>query len=248
MTLYRYVKSRPGHHKSKGFSVILGSLAFLGGLSVIAYVTLPFIGFYASNPTVSKETANPIPVDEIIAAHAGVLGTSTQDTTRIPVSVVTDTDGFSYFKTDFTPHQSPVKQFLITIPKLKIHQAEVLVNSTDFNKAIGHFPGTALPGEVGNAFLTGHSVLPQFFSEKNYKSIFSNLPKLRFNDEFVIEYDGRKQVYAIEKTRIVEPENISVLNPPDPFGRYVTLMTCVPPGLNTKRLVITARLKSDQPI
>lgn len=247
MTLYRYVKSRP-RHRSRVPNVLFGSVALMVGLGIIAYVTLPFVGFYVSNPTSSAETAYPIPSDEIIAAHPGVLGTSTQSTTRIPVTVATDIDGFSYFQTDFTPHQSPVKDFLISVPRLEIHQAEVLVNSTNFDKAIGHFPGTALPGEVGNSFLTGHSVLPQFFSEKNYKSIFSNLPKLRFNDEFVIEYNGRKQTYAVEKTRVVEPDNISVLNPPDGFGRYVTLMTCVPPGLNTKRLVVTGRLKSDLPI
>ena len=247
MTLYRYVKSRP-RRSSKMPSLVLGGFALVVGLGIIAYVTLPFIGFYASNPTEEIATAYPIPVDEIIAAHPGVLGASSQTTTHIPVTVATDSDGFSYFRTDFTPHESPVDSFVITIPKLDIFQAEVKVNSTDFDKNIGHFPGTALPGEVGNSFLTGHSVLPQFFSEKNYKSIFSNLPKLRFNDEFTIEYNGRKQTYAVEKTRIVEPETISVLNPPDAFGKYVTLMTCVPPGLNTKRLVITARLKSDQPI
>ncbi len=247
MTLYRYVKARP-RHQSKFPSLVVGGSALLLGLGIIGYVTIPFIGFYASNPTGEVITANPVPADEIIAAHPGVLGTSSQTTTRVPVTIATDEDGFSYFKTDFTPHESPVKSFVITIPSLDIFQAEVKVNSTEFDKAIGHFPGTSLPGEIGNAFLTGHSVLPQFFSEKNYKSIFSNLPKLRFNDEFIIEYNGRKQTYAVEKTRVVEPENISVLNPPDPYGRYVTLMTCVPPGLNTKRLVVTARLKSDQSI
>lgn len=247
MTLYRYVKARP-HHRGHKPNIFLGILSLGLGLGIITYITIPFIGFYAANPTAQTQIAYPIPDDEIIAAHPGVLGASSDSTLRVPVTVAIDADGFSYFKTDFTPHPSPVDSFLISIPSLDILQANVKVNSTNFDKAIGHFPGTALPGEVGNSFLTGHSVLPQFFSERNYKSIFSNLPRLRFGDEFVIEFDGRKQTYAIEKTRVVEPNNISVLNPPDQFGRYVTLMTCVPPGLNTKRLVVTGRLKSESAI
>ena len=33
-----------------------------------------------------------------------------------------------------------------------------------------------------------------------------------------------------------------VLNPPDNKGRYITLMTCYPPGLNFKRLIVLGKM------
>jgi LPXTG-site transpeptidase (sortase) family protein len=40
----------------------------------------------------------------------------------------------------------------------------------------------------------------------------------------------------------VDPKDVSVINPPDGSGRYLTLMTCVPPGFNAKRLIVLAKL------
>jgi len=70
--------------------------------------------------------------------------------------------------------------FYLTIPKLGIEKAEVDTNSESLSpdERLGHYPGSALPGEVGNTFIYGHSVLPMFYDPTNYRTIFSTLDKL----------------------------------------------------------------------
>lgn len=134
-------------------------------------------------------------------------------------------------------------EFEVKIPKINLTDAMAVVDSNEFNYNLAHLPGSALPGEKGNVFITGHSSLTQFFRQDNYKAIFANLPKMDKGDEIFIDAGGVEYKYVVEAMRVVDPTEIWVINPPDADGRYLTLMTCVPPGLSTKRLVVLARLK-----
>lgn len=131
-------------------------------------------------------------------------------------------------------------RFYLTVPSLNIQKEQVLVDSNDLSKSLAHLPGSALPGEKGNVFISGHSALSQVFSLKN--AVFSRLSDLKKGDQVIIETPGAKFVYAIESLKVVNPSDVSVINAPEEMGRYVTLMTCVPPGLNFKRLVVLAKM------
>ncbi len=141
------------------------------------------------------------------------------------------------------------KIFYITIPKLGIEKAEVETNSESLSpdENLGHYAGSALPGEVGNTFIYGHSVLPMFFSPEDYRTIFSTLDKLEKGDEVILEFGGNDFKYVVEKLIVLNPEDVRPLEPVSPsFLRqsYLTLMTCVPPGMRTKRLLVQARHSS----
>jgi len=137
--------------------------------------------------------------------------------------------------------------FYLTIPKLGIERAEVDTNSESLSpdERLGHYPGSALPGEVGNTFIYGHSVLPMFYNPKNYRTIFSTLEKLEEGDEFAVELGGRSFLYVVEKATVLRPEDVHPLEPVAPpllQQSYLTLMTCVPPGVRTNRLLVQAKL------
>lgn len=163
------------------------------------------------------------------------------------VSVKTDSDGFSYF---FDHGSEPTfvngsDSFLITIPKSKIDNALVLINSQEFTKNLAHFPGSSLPGKKGNVFITGHSALPQFFDPKDYSKIFSKLTDLKNGDVVDVTFNNRLYTYQVVRKKVVDPKDITVLIPPETDGKYLTLMTCVPPGLNSQRLIVTTKLIED---
>ncbi len=158
------------------------------------------------------------------------------------VKVATASNGFSYFINTNFEQVGSRQEFYLTIPKLGITQAKVLVNSQEFDSNLAHFPGSALPGQVGNVFITGHSALPQFYNPKNYKTIFTHLDELTNGDWLVVESGQLVYSYQVIAQKVVEPSDVSVLLPPNQLGRFLTLMTCVPPGLNTKRLVVIAVL------
>ena len=132
-------------------------------------------------------------------------------------------------------------EFKISIPKIKLESAPVLVESLKFEENLAHLPGSALPGEKGNVFITGHSMLPNLAS-KDSKAFFAKLPNVKKGDEIIIDSIGQRFVYTVTELKIVDPKEIGVVYPPDSMGRYISLMTCVPPGLNTKRLIVVAKL------
>lgn len=139
-------------------------------------------------------------------------------------------------------NQNQDQLFYLSIPKLNIKDAQVKVGSRDFFTNLAQYPGSALPGEQGNVFIVGHSVLPQFYNPKNYLTIFSTLYELEKGDKVFLFYAGREYLYQIETLKVVDPNDVWVLAPPDRFGRWLTLFTCTPPGLKSQRLVVQARI------
>lgn len=144
-------------------------------------------------------------------------------------------------------NQNVPENFFIQVPKIKINNGLIKTNSFEMNPEgfIGHYAGTSLPGERGNTFIYGHSVMPFMFNEKNYKTIFSNLHKLENGDEVIIRYASKKYTYKVIESTILKPEEV------DPFNLVskdlknsstISLMTCTPPGTTLKRLIVNAVL------
>lgn len=209
------------------------SLFFLGvGVFVLMQVLSPLISFKVWEISAYHQNqvlANPLPSELV---DASVLGVS-----------IKNVDNFPVIYRDNLTYKPPYDFFKLSVPKLKLEDIEVRVNSNEFEENLAQLPGTALPGEVGNVFISGHSSLSNTFQSKNRRAFFVNLPKLKKGDEVIVEVVGQKYTYIVEGMKIVEPEDVYVINPPDQVGRYISLMTCVPPGFNTKRLVVLARLK-----
>ncbi len=135
--------------------------------------------------------------------------------------------------------------FYITIPKLKINNALVKseFDGPSPDDFLGHYKGSALPGETGNTFIYGHSVLPWFFNPKNYKTIFSTLGDLEEGDRFSINYNGKELVYEVKEKNVLPPNEVNPLEiwrPKYLNESTVTLMTCWPAGTKTKRLLVKA--------
>lgn len=102
-----------------------------------------------------------------------------------------------------------------------------------------HYPGTALPGEMGNVFITGHSS-NVFWESSTYNTVFALLPKLKEGDDIFITFNQREYHYRVISKREVYPDNVSILEQGE--NKQLTLMTCSPVGTNLRRLVVTADL------
>ncbi|MBI4037460.1 class E sortase [Candidatus Curtissbacteria bacterium] len=204
------------------------------GISSMVFALFPMIVWqFKTLPKLSQKIGNlPIPKTEVLSAQ----------TLAANVSVAREEDGFTYFTTDIRPQGPRPKEYTLSIPKLEIKDAQVLVDSVKFDSNLAQFPGTALPGDIGNTFITGHSALPQFANPKNYRTIFSKLPDLEVGDTIYVQIEGKKMEYVVQYSKVVDPKDLSVLLPITPSARNLTLMTCVPPGTNSKRLVVITSL------
>ncbi len=134
-----------------------------------------------------------------------------------------------------------ITDYRLSIPKLRIENAWVQIGGEDLKNKLVHYPDTALPGQLGNTVVFGHSVLPQFYNPKNYVSIFSTLHTLKEADKIILDYDGIKYEYLVETMFEVEPSDVSVLEQRYD-DRYLTIITCTPPGTYLRRLIVRARL------
>lgn len=102
------------------------------------------------------------------------------------------------------------------------------------------FPGTAQPGEKGNAFITGHSSYYPLFPGR-YKDVFALLPKIEIGEEIQVWQGQQKFTYQVSDKREVSPTATDVLDETD--DSRLTLMTCVPLGTALRRLIVTAQLE-----
>lgn len=164
-----------------------------------------------------------------------------QSTGQVLGVSVKDKNNFPAFISNLTREERPgYNQFLITIPGLKIDQKAVFVDSNDLSRGLVQLPGSAMPGEKGNLFISGHSAFSKFIPGQN--AIFAKLTDLKKDNEILVEAAGNRFVYKVIGLKIVDPSDLSVIAPPDSQGRYISLMTCVPPGLNFKRLVVLGKI------
>lgn len=209
----------------------------ISGLVILFGVIYPIVSYnikYSKNYT---EFISPLadPGQQV----QGLLTTASKDEND-------DTKASSWFadgakSEDFSTQNS--ESYTITIPKLKIESATVLIGGEDLSKSLIHYPGTALPGKRGNSVIFGHSILPIFNNPKNYISIFTMLPTLKKGDLIYINYDGISFTYKIEQMFEVLPTDLQVLDQ-DKTDSFITLVTCVPPGdpRDPKRLIVRARV------
>jgi sortase A len=98
--------------------------------------------------------------------------------------------------------------------------------------AVGHHQGSANPGQIGNVVLSGH------ISSPNEGAVFRRLPQLKIDDGFAIITAQQSFLYRVRDVRVVTPSAVEVLDATD--RAVATLITCVPDGVYSHRLVIRA--------
>lgn len=203
------------------------SIGFLSmGIFILMQVILPIVSFQIwwfgqehSNKTLISPTKS----------KGEVLGVSVQNK-----------DNFPAFVSNRTREVRPsYSQFQLSVPRLKIADSAVYVDSNDLSKGLIQLPGSALPGEKGNIFISGHSAISIFTGKS---AIFAKLSDLKKGDEVLVEAGGSKFSYKVVDIKVVDPGDLSVIPAPEELGRYISLMTCVPPGLNFKRLVVLGKM------
>jgi sortase A len=120
----------------------------------------------------------------------------------------------------------------IEIPRLLLSVVVVEgVDKTTLRRAVGHIPGTALPGHPGNVGLAGHR-----------DTFFRPLKDLKIKDEVQLSTVEGSFKYEVESLKVVEPDNVGVLAPSG--ENVLTLVTCYPfyyVGPAPKRWIVRAR-------
>lgn len=235
MALYQYIKKEP-EVKSRRSKKEISFLFSVLGLILVGNALIPIISYQFRYAPRFGKILSPLVYDqkEVLGAFSASAREEDKDYTLI-------SSWFDDFSQTDSGRNSELAGYQISIPKLGIEDSFVHFRGEDLKKTLIHYPGTSLPGDLGNGVIFGHSVLPQFFNPDNYLTIFSTLYKLKKGDEIWINFDGAAYRYLVEDLFEVSPSDLTVLEQRYD-GRFLTLITCSPPGTYLRRLIVRTRL------
>ena len=147
----------------------------------------------------------------------------------------------------------PNAQARITIPSVGV-DVPYITDEPSYDEAkvqlalrdgVVHFGTTAMPGQIGNMVVIGHSS-EALWAPGHYKYAFTLLGKVPDNALVYVDYKGERFIYRITDQKVVEPSDVSVLeqstDTPD-----ITLITCTPIGVSSHRLVLRGTQISPSP-
>ena len=147
-----------------------------------------------------------------------------------------------------TSIRKPIKTIgLMFVPALQKRDlwGQPIVEGTStraLNHGVGHYPGSASAGGIGNMGIAGHRT--------THGAPFRHLDKLKPGDRVIIRIKDTWYIYALDKSKIVRPnENWVLKSRPwrNARGRLITLTTCHPVGSAARRLVWWGHLVRTQP-
>ena len=127
---------------------------------------------------------------------------------------------------------------LLTIGSLSL-QVPVFEGTDEpvLNRGVGRIAGTAKPGEAGNIGIAGHR-----------DGFFRCLKDIEIGDRIELGAQGQKSTYTVDRIRVVNPEDVSVLLPRD--RPALTLVTCYPfyfIGSAPQRFIVHASMTESNP-
>ena len=105
-------------------------------------------------------------------------------------------------------------------------------------KGVGHYPETALPGQVGNFSVAGH--------RNTYGRPFEDIERLEAGDPIVVETADAFYVYEVTESLIVMPDAVEVIAPTpgqpevEPTEAMLTLTACHPMYSARERYIVHA--------
>jgi sortase A len=234
-----------------------GTIAALGALPVLIVGGVFLMGFGGDPDTISTDnaraattttsvapTTSPVFVDATATKISpSTVATTTATTAPVALASIATTAPTTVPETlpeqpiapppDPRGYEDQVQLGGISIPKLGV-DAPLLegIRLTTLDNGPGHWPGTAMPGEVGNVVVAAHRT--------SHGAPFRDIDQLVPGD--VVNFTTAAGVieYTVTGTQIVQPDAIWIVDPT--ATPTATLFACHPPGSTRQRIVVNLEL------
>lgn len=208
---------------------IFGWTLIWSGVWVLGYVGYELFGTDLINARIQEQAA--VEVAETLNEARFELPPVEQVTTSIPEE--------GSRSVEFHPEERVEEGSEFGIMRIPRIGVEVVlfegVTPETLQKGPGRMPGTALPGQPGNAVVSGHRT--------TYGRPFFDLDQLQPGDRIEVETAIGTHVYELQDDWfIVDPTDVWVTD--DRPGAWLTLTTCNPKYSARERLIVTAELVS----
>ncbi len=142
-----------------------------------------------------------------------------------------------------------IKEGNIEISKLNVF-APIVFPATEDEKeleksldlGVVHFPSSALPGEVGQTIILGHSA-PLGWPKIKYDWVFSRINELVPGDEISIIFNNKEYRYSVINTVFLERGEEIPERDLTNYKNVVVLISCWPPGKDARRIAVEAEIQ-----
>jgi sortase A len=129
----------------------------------------------------------------------------------------------------------------IKAPIQYVEQKDEKLFQAALQNGIVHYPGTALPGAAGNAYIFGHSSNDPWV-KGDYDTIFAILPKIEIGAEVLISnFRGQVFKYMVTESLAARATDLHYLEQ-DLTQKILTLQTSYPIGTSLRRWIVRAEL------
>lgn len=189
------------------------------------------VGGLGAGVLVAARAPDPDPTGRLVGAAAGLVQAGPATTTTaaappaLPVPEAMPDDPY-----EATPQ---VVVGRIEIPEVGVDQAiQRGITLTAINRGPGWWPGTAMPGQLGNVVIAGHRT--------TFSRPFHRLHELEPGDQVVLTTDAGRFTYAVRDVIVVPPEWIDIAA--QSHAHTATLFACHPIGSAAQRIVAKLRL------
>ncbi len=198
---------------------------------------LSFVAYQLWGTALYEHHAQAVLTQEL-TTHLGVkpeTGPEAQSAAKLPTGPALRTLLSQTAPTAAAPALNQPIGFM-SIPRIGMTDDAIIegAGEAQLQQGPGHYAGTSLPGEAGNAAIAGHRT--------TYAHPFYNLNLMQPGDLVYIQTAQGLFAYEVSYSKIVPPSDVSVLDPstlPE-----LTLTTCNPRYSATTRLVVVALLKT----
>lgn len=167
--------------------------------------------------------------------------------------LISGEDEQSMLNIDITPYEDRIiiPKIGKNIPLLDIKQQTVAGHNEledifmkELENGVIRYPGSAKPGQSWNTFIFWHSSNYPWLPGQ-YNDVFALLDYLENGDKIIVYYKQKKFVYEIQGKKVIKPGDISVLKTQSADSE-LSVMTCWPVGTALNRLVVNAKLVSQE--
>jgi sortase A len=206
--------------------LLLSGLLFFSGMLVVAIRTTEPATAASDSPALRVAVAAPV------TTTTTTLPSSTT-TSEAPVAAAQSAarSGNGPTAPPRDPYvPEPIREIgTIEIPKIGLnHRVMEGVSLRNIDLGPSHWPGTALPGQNGNAVFAGHRV--------THTHPFRNIDQLVEGDDVFFTIDGIRSHYVVVGHEVVSPSRVDIVN--QTATPTATLFACHPPGSARQRYVV----------
>ncbi len=233
MTRWQTVPMRRGVGILFAGVLVLGACSGDDDASVAPATSTPATTTTVARSTTTRPTASTSTSSTTTASSSSSSSTTTVAAPPPPPSVSLPVPEAPPAEDGTTEPRVEVGSIEIPAIGLSAQMFEGIRLST-LNNGPGHWPGTAMPGEIGNAVIAGHRV--------SHHADFRHLDDLVAGDDVIMTTPAGRFVYKVLSSEIVKPDALWVVDQtPDATA---TLFACHPPGSVRERIVVHLALSA----